>query len=41
MEVRRHLGFGFVEIVYKDVLQIEASLNEIYIEREKEFEVLY
>lgn len=41
MEVHRHLGFGFAEIVYKDALQIEASLKEIYVEREKEFKVLY
>lgn len=41
MEVHRQLGFGFSEIVYKDALQIEAIINEISIQREKEFEIYY
>lgn len=35
MEVHRELGFGFSEIVYKDAIEYEVSLNEIPFEREK------
>ncbi len=41
MEVHRHLGFGFSEIVYKDAIEVEARLNNIPIFREKEFAVYY
>jgi GxxExxY protein len=41
MEVHRQLGFGFAEIVYKDALQIEASLKDVQVDREKEYFILY
>lgn len=41
MEVHRILGFGFSEIVYKDALAIESSLNEIPVNREMQFAVTY
>lgn len=41
MEVHRILGHGFSEIVYKDALMFEAKLNNIHIEREKEFKIEY
>lgn len=41
MEVHRLLGFGFAEIVYKDALQIDAELNNIKTEREKQFKIVY
>ncbi|MDX2304839.1 MAG: GxxExxY protein [Microscillaceae bacterium] len=41
MEVHNNLGYGFLEIVYKDALEYEFSKAEIYFEREKEYEVIY
>jgi len=41
MEVHRILGFGFSEIVYKDALVIESSLNEIPVRREMQFDITY
>ncbi|MBK9569853.1 MAG: GxxExxY protein [Chitinophagaceae bacterium] len=41
MEVHKMLGFGFSEIVYKDALEIEAILNEVSINREKQFDINY
>lgn len=41
MEVHRHLGFGFAEIIYKDALQIEVELAGLRMEREKEYEIIY
>jgi GxxExxY protein len=41
MEVHRHLGFGFAEIVYTDTLQIEVELARLRMEREKEYEIIY
>ena len=41
MEVHNHLGPGFLEIVYKDALEIEFSRAGIPFEREKEYIVHY
>ena len=40
-EVYNALGFGFLEIVYKDALEYEFKQNEILFEREKEYKVHY
>ncbi len=41
IEVHRELGFGFSEIVYKDALEIEAAINEIPTQREKQYDIVY
>ena len=41
MEVHNYLGKGFLEIVYKDALEIEFNSRGIPYEREKCFEVYY
>lgn len=41
MEVHRVLGHGFLEIVYKDALEIEFRDNQVPYEREKEFQIHY
>ncbi len=41
MDVHRELGHGFLEIVYKDALELEFKKNEIDFEREKEYSVNY
>lgn len=41
MEIHRILGFGFSEIVYKDALEMEASVNQVPFNREKQFPVIY
>jgi GxxExxY protein len=41
MKVHRFLGHGFLEIVYKDALQIELAKDEIEYVREKEFDINY
>lgn len=40
-EVYNTLGFGFLEIVYKDALEYEFIKNEILYNREKEYCVHY
>ena len=40
-EVYKVLGFGFLEIVYKDALEYEFRQNDIQFEREKEYVVHY
>jgi GxxExxY protein len=40
-EVYNALGFGFLEIVYKDALEYEFRQNDILFEREKEYIVQY
>jgi GxxExxY protein len=40
-EVYNHLGFGFLEIVYKDALEYEFNKNGFLFEREKEYPVHY
>lgn len=41
MEVHRNLGGGLLEIVYKDALEYEFSMNNIPFEREKEYFIEY
>ena len=41
MKVHRFLGHGFLEIVYKDAMQIEFTKDEINYVREKEFDIDY
>jgi GxxExxY protein len=41
MEVYNYLGHGFLEIIYKDALEIEFKENQIIYEREKEFTINY
>ena len=41
MEVHNNLGFGFMEIVYKDALELEFYNAGIPFKREKAFEVNY
>ncbi|MDR6967328.1 GxxExxY protein [Flavobacterium arsenatis] len=41
MEVHNTLGAGFLEIVYKDALELEFSRAGIFYEREKQYEVNY
>ena len=41
MEVHRYLGHGFLEIVYKDAIEIEGRRKTIPVEREKEFDIEY
>lgn len=41
MDVHNNLGFGFLEIVYKDALEYEFKKNKIPYNREKEYVVNY
>ena len=41
MRVQSFLGHGFLEIVYKDAMQIEFAESEINFTREKEFDINY
>lgn len=41
MEVHRHLGNGFQEVVYQRALSIELSMRSIGYEREKEMPLSY
>jgi len=41
MKVHSFLGHGFLEIVYKDAMQVEFSKEEIPFCREKEFDINY
>jgi GxxExxY protein len=41
MEVHNELGHGFLEIVYKDALEILFGQGDIYFEREKEYLVYF
>lgn len=41
MEVHRHLGNGFQEVVYQRALAIELNLQNIHFEREKEMPLSY
>ena len=41
MEVHNNLGAGFLEIVYKDALELEFKKSGILYEREKKYEVNY
>ena len=41
MEVHRIIGKGFLEVVYKDALEIELTDNLIQYEREKPYDIEY
>jgi GxxExxY protein len=41
MKVHSFLGHGFLEIIYKDAMQIEFAESEIDFTREKEFDINY
>ena len=41
MKVHRFLGHGFLEVVYKDAMQVEFEKAEINYLREKEFDIDY
>lgn len=41
IEVHKHLGAGFLEIVYKDALEYEFKNKKIDFEREKEYIIRY
>lgn len=41
MEVHKHLGHGFLEIVYKDAIEYEARKKLIPYSREKEYLIEY
>lgn len=41
MEVHRHLGNGFQEVVYQRALAFELELQGVYFEREKEMSLTY
>ncbi len=41
LEVYNELGPGFLEVVYKDALEVEFQLNNIPYSREKVFEIKY
>lgn len=41
IEVHKEIGFGFLEIVYKDALEYEFREKNIVYEREKEYSIPY
>ena len=41
MEVHKHLGNGFQEVIYQRALAHEMDINNIYYEREKEMPLQY
>jgi len=41
MEVYRYLGYGFLEKVYKDAIEVEAIKQSIVYEKEKKFTIMY
>lgn len=41
MRVHSFLGHGFLEIVYKDAMQIEFAESDLSFRREKEFDINY
>jgi GxxExxY protein len=41
IEIHRQLGFGFLEIVYKDAFEYEFKLHNVFYEREKENVIPY
>jgi GxxExxY protein len=41
IDVHKHLGFGFLEIVYKDALEYEFRNTGINFAREKEYTIRY
>lgn len=41
LDIHKHLGHGFLEIVYKDACEYELYLNDLLFEREKMYEINY
>lgn len=41
IEIHKALGFGFLEIVYKDAFEYEFKSRSIIYEREKEYKINY
>jgi GxxExxY protein len=41
MEIHRILGYGFLEIVYKDAIELEFCRKQIPYSREKEYNIVY
>lgn len=41
MEVHKHMGNGFQEVVYQRALAIEMNIQGLVFEREKEMDLLY
>lgn len=41
MDVYNTLGYGFLEVVYKDAMEIEFIEKEMEQQREKEFPIIY
>jgi GxxExxY protein len=41
MEVHRHLGSGFQEVIYQRALSLELGMHDIQHEREKEMPLFY
>ena len=41
IEIHKTLGFGFLEIVYKDAFEYELRQRDIFYEREKMYDVVY
>jgi len=41
IDVHKILGHGFLEIVYKDALEYEFRKQDVFYEREKEFNIRY
>jgi GxxExxY protein len=38
-EIHKHLGAGFLEVVYKDAFEYEFEMNEIGFKREEEYKI--
>lgn len=41
MEVHRELGHGFLEVIYKDALEVVFSENRMFYEREKPYPIYF
>ena len=41
MDVYNSLGYGFLEVVYKDAMEIDFFENNMPYQREKEFSIMY
>nr|MBK9650685.1 GxxExxY protein [Bacteroidota bacterium] len=41
IEVHKILGRGFLEIIYKDAVEIELKKANLFYEREKQFDIIY
>jgi len=41
MEIHRVLGHGFLEVVYKDAMEVEFKNSQLLFEREKPFNINY